>query len=477
MLRHWIAIGLVLICVGSLALAQGAKVGGEARQIAMGASTAQLGVAVNPFITQDPVYILVNPAYQLNYGSYVWWNIGGGTLCNVSTNDNGYQKQNVGVSFNVTRDLVIGGVFSYDPSAVNVVATMLKGGAALAPLPFSFPGFVPAASRGGGVTGGQTIPPVQNVWEILGAYNLGKLDVGFGFMYGSSNSDASTSGANTSSEREASSSMLGFRGGLLFDLGDGSMIDAHAALRLDRATDNVKFSPVVASQGGEYSASGTEIDVAARLRLHVSSRFSFVPYGSFTHISAEPKEDAPRNTVAPTTASQSFSTTALAVGAGGEYKTSTFFLAGGLSYQMLSGTFESSTGGANSSSTKTTVSYTAIPTINIGAEWWFLDWLAARGGYFRSLGSIKTKIESSPAAPATGTTSETNVTTPISLIGIGGLGGNWDGVVTLGVGLRFGNFSLDATVSDEALRRGAGLLGSGDNINTFGYLTANYNFE
>ena len=36
---------------------------------------------------------------------------------------------------------------------------------------------------------------------------------------------------------------------------------------------------------------------------------------------------------------------------------------------------------------------------------------------------------------------------------IGGYAG--DGIVTLGLGFRFGNFALDATVSEEALRRGS----------------------
>ena len=65
-----------------------------------------------------------------------------------------------------------------------------------------------------------------------------------------------------------------------------------------------------------------------------------------------------------------------------------------------------------------------------------------------------------------------------SLLTIGGFGpANYDGLVTLGLGLKFGGFALDATVSEEALRRGLGLVGGSDNINTFGYITTSYNFE
>ncbi len=43
--------------------------------------------------------------------------------------------------------------------------------------------------------------------------------------------------------------------------------------------------------------------------------------------------------------------------------------------------------------------------------------------------------------------------------------------------LRFGNFGLDASIYEEVLRRGLGLLGSADNINTFGLVNLSYNFE
>jgi hypothetical protein len=476
---------MMIALAAGMALSQGAKVGGEARQLAMGAGTSSLGVAVNPFITQDPVFILINPAYQSYYGSYVWWNIGGGGLVNSNFVEDGYGKQNVGVSFNLSRDLVIGGIFSYDPSAVNVVSGLLKGGTALTGLPFAFPAFIPAGLRApaigteAAINGGQTIPGVANVWEVLAAYKTGTLDFGFGVTYGRSNSDATISNPGTSYSREASSSMFGVRAGILMDFGGGSNFDGHAAIRFDKATDNVKFNPVVATQGGEYSVSGTEIEVGARLKLRVSNRFNFVPYGSFTSVSATPKEDAPRNTIAAIKTTETSTTTALAFGAGGEYKLSTFYLAGGLSFQMLRAKVEvtdPAVGAAPASSSTTTNSFTSVPTINLGAEWWLTDWLAARGGYYRAIGNVNSKLETS--AGNAGSSGETNLTFPESFILLGGLNpATWDGVVTLGLGLRFGNFSLDGTISDEALRRGLGLLGSADNINTFGYLTASYNFE
>ncbi len=475
MLRRATAVLCILVLVACVGFAQGAKVGGEARQLAMGGSNLGTGIVLNPYITEDPALLLLNPAYQTHYMNYTWWNLGGGSLSGLSSGDNGYGKQSAGVSFGFGKELVIGAVLSYDPSAVNIVNKILQGGTALAPLTLSFPGFIQDPGRGNGVTGAQTIPPVANVWEILAGYHAGSLDLGFGFMYGNSNSDETGSSGAASASREASSRMFGFRAGLILDMGGGSNFSAHGALRLDNATDNVTISPAANGLGGEYSASGTEIELGARLKLHMSNRFSFVPYGAFLSMSATPSQDAPRTGVAKMTESQKLTVTGLTIGAGGEYKISNFLLAGGLSYQMLSGKFEDSNP-APAASTTSTTTFTAIPTINFGAEWWLTDWLAARGGYFRMLGKVNNKLETTNGT--TSSTTETNLTTPLSFAFVGGIGaGTWDGVVTLGIGLRFSNFSLDATVSDEALRRGLGLIGAQDNINTFGYITLNYNFE
>jgi hypothetical protein len=295
-------------------------------------------------------------------------------------------------------------------------------------------------------------------------------------MYGSSNNEtkSSTSApAASSSETEASARVIGFRAGMNMDLGSGSEWGASAALRLDKATDKMTNNPAIPDAGGEYSASGTEIQVQTRLKLKVSNKFSFVPYALFATISAEPKQDSPVNGGTATTRSEKVTATALAAGAGGEFKTTDFFLAGGLSFQYAKAKIEQGVPGTTSTGTLT---YTAIPVVNLGAEWWFTNWLAGRGGYYRALASTNLKGETS--SPGGSGTSETITGLPHSFLAIGGFGpGNYDGIVTLGLGLRFGGFALDATVSEEALRRGFGVIGAQDNINTFGYITTSYNFE
>lgn len=451
MLRRLATVAVAVVLVGG-SLHADAKWGGIARQLAMGGSQAASGLAVNPFIVDDPAYLLLNPAYQAMYKNYAWMNIAGGQLTGMSTGNNGYGHQNAGLAFGLNREVSVGAIFSYDPSAVNLVSGLIGQIAQRTP---------------------QSIPSVLNVWELVGAFDAGDLNVGLGVMYGSSDNStkASVTGGG-SSESEASASLIGFRAGVYVDLGGGSSLDASGALRLTSATDNVSVTPAPTIPiDGEYSASGTEIVLGARARLKASNRFNFVPYALFATASAEPKEDTRPSGITTQPASLEISATAFAVGVGGEFRTPDFYLAGGLSFQSASAEAKVRPPSATSDSTLT-VTYTAIPMVNLGSEWWFTEWLAGRMGYQRAIAKVKNESKGSV------TTGEQTVSFPHSFVVVGGINpATWDGLVTLGVGFKFGNFSLDATVSEEALRRGFGLVGAQDNINTFGYMTASYNFD
>lgn len=460
MLRRLATIAIVVVVGGSSLFAADGKNGGIARQIAMGGSQAGSGLVLNPFIMDDPALMLLNPAYQAMYKDYAWMNVGGGTLAGLSSSDNGYGQQNVGIGFSVGREWSFGAILSYDPSAANLVSGLI-----------GTPGFV---QRTGGE---QTIPPIANVWEVLAAFDMGTVDLGFAFTYGSSNRETKASTpAPSSVETEASASMLGFRLGANIDLGGGSSFDLSGAVRLDNATDNVTVSPTPGGPtDGEYSASGTEIQVQLRGRFKVSNRVNFVPYGLFATLSAEPKEDKVPTTLTANPGSLKASALAYAVGVGGEYRTPSFYLAGGLSFQSARLKTETSPGGGAPTQTDKTT-YTALPVFNIGGEWWFTDWLAGRGGYTRALATLKEETEN--GGFVSGANGEEKTTIPHSFLFVGGINpGTHDGLVTLGLGFRFGGFALDATVSEEALRRGLGLIGASDNINTFGYITTSYNFE
>ena len=94
-------------------------------------------------------------------------------------------------------------------------------------------------------------------------------------------------------------------------------------------------------------------------------------------------------------------------------------------------------------------------------------------GYYRTFQSVGSKTE----RPAGGSTTTTDTWAGNSTVLLGSYTGTDNSLITLGLGLRFGNFALDGTVSDEAIRRGLGLIGAQDNINTFGYVTASYCFD
>lgn len=446
-------IAVALIVCSGMALSQ-AKPGGFAREAAMGGGQVGTNMVINPFIFDDPSYMYLNPAYQQDYKNYMWANIGGGFVSGLTGGNNGYGNQNAGVNIGF-GPLALGVILSHDPSAVNTVSTLIGG----------IPGFGGTSIARRGL---QTIPGVANVFEVMASVDLGPLDVGGAIMYGRSNFDSTASFSSPnptfSNEREASSSVLGIRGGLTLDMGGGNALEASATFRLDNATDNIKDSV----SRGEYSASGTELGVIGRLRLKMSNRVNLIPYAAFGLLSAEPKEDTPPQGLQAITRTVKVTALGIAAGVGAEYKTPQAFVAGGVSFQTVSVKGEvSDTGAIGTTSLKT--SLTGVPVINLGGEWWFLDWLAGRFGYYRAIASTNNTFE------GRGFTWEGSRTTPISVINLGGLnGGTNDALVTLGLGFRFGNFSMDATVSEEALRRGLGLIGAQDNINTFGYINASY---
>ncbi|MBI5021099.1 MAG: hypothetical protein HZB59_06670 [Ignavibacteriales bacterium] len=507
MKKFVIAIILVVMVV-SLAFSQ-AKPGGIARQASMGGSQAGYGLVLNPFIMNDPALIFVNPAYQADYKDYLWMNISGGRLYSSSSSDNGYGQQNAGVSFGVTDNLTVGTILSYDPTTINSINQTLE------------PPFMQRYAN--------DIPYVNNVWEVLAAYKMSNLTLGFGFMYGWSNYDYNYDDKYTwtllyplrrdtsttyTGEGEGSSSMMGLRAGAILDLGNGSSVDFSGAVRFNSATDIAKSSPADTGynmwyrDNGEYSVSATELQLAARGKFKINNKFNFVPYAMFATVSGEPKEDkAVMKTSSetrflnafPRTFSMEESGTAFAFGLGGEYKTQSFYFAGGVSFQSGSVEMKMDTTGSyidyyyfpadtvtRSFSGTETYTYTALPVINLGAEWWATDWLACRLGYQRAIGSVKHEFEAKWTRTDRQGTSltqsetykyENNQSIAHSMMLVGGLNpSTFDGLVTMGVGFKFGGFSLDATVSEEALRRGLGLFGSNDNLNTFGFMTASYNF-
>jgi hypothetical protein len=471
MMKRITIVCLVLVLAAGSALA-GAHPGGIARMLALGGSgynptNAGPNIVLNPFIQNDPTVMLLNPAYQNMYRDYAWMNIAGGAVNNFNSavdNGYGYGKQFAGVNFAFGKELALGMNLSFDPSFTNFIVTQLAS-------------FVNAV-RGAG-TAQTGLRPID-VFEAVASYDLGGMNVGFAFTYGwskNTNTNSATPAPPTAVDNELSARLLGFRAGIAMDLGGGMGFDADAAIRMDKATDNmgVTLAGGAKADRGNYSASATEIQVDARFHMKMSNKVNFVPYASFFTLSGEPKQDAPATGATAITGSVKVNVTMLAIGAGMEYKVNNFYFAGGVSFKTAKLKQEQNSGAPANSTATSTATMTSLPTFNLGVEWTMLDWLIGRMGYYRAFQSINSKTENS--APGASSTSESNAFAGTSTVIFGSYNAADNSLITLGLGLKFGNFALDGTVSEEALRRGLGLIGSNDNMNTFGYLTASYCFE
>ena len=458
-MKRFVIVSLMILLVTSLVLPQ-AKPGGFARQLALGASQGGLNAVLNPFIWDDPALVFFNPAYQSKYSDYMWANIAGGQILGSYAyvgeegyiSGNGYGYQNAGVAFNLSKTFTLGVILSYDPSAANYVSSLIQ----------QFPGRQRDYLD---------MPSIQNVWEAIGTYRFTGMTLGLGVMYGWSNfdrTDDQVSPTSYTNEYEASSSVLGFRLGALMNLSDDVDLDITGVLRFDDATDRIEYKPAISGYGGIYEASGMEFQVGARAKIKMTSKFNFIPYAMFTSLSAEPKETEPPASYTKTTASQKYTATGYAFGLGGEYKINDFYFTGGLSWQHVDVEMDQK---ATVDTVDQIMGFTGLPVINLGGEWQVTDWLTGRIGYYRAIGSFSMEYKYPNFSR------EDNYSMPNSYLLLGVLNpDNFDGLITLGVGLHFGSFALDATVSEEALRRGIGLVGAADDINTFGYITASYNF-
>lgn len=469
-MKHYALVAALVCCVATNGLSQ-AKPGGLGRQIAMGGALSGRNAVFNPFIFQDPAWMLINPAYQRMYRDYVWLNVAGGGVTGANGGENVSGGQFGGLSVGFGKEWTFGAILSYDPSFAN--SLLGAGGVLNSYVNTARPGRLNPASTG--VPTG-TLPPVD-VFEALAAYQSGDLTLGFGFLYGWTNKDYKSTPAAPASSTDAAlrAHVFGLRAGLILDLGSGSAVEGSAAARFDGATDTYTISGTGAGTGtSEYTASATEIQASLRGRFRMSNKVNFIPYGAFSTISATPKEGSILSGQVASTLTSKTSVLSFALGAGAEYSTRTIYLAGGLSLASVKAKTETNPGGAGSGTTTSSSTISGFPVFNLGGEWWWTEWLAGRAGYYRAFGNRNVKTE----PPTGGTAIEGNLFSPSSVVGISGYGPIADNsLVTLGLGLKFAGFALDATVSEEALRRGLGLLGSGDNINTFGYINISYCFE
>jgi hypothetical protein len=298
-----------------------------------------------------------------------------------------------------------------------------------------YPGVVSTVN---GIAGPGSVIPLDNNVEAIGTYTFGNSTIGLGVAYASTTNDVTPP---TGGSTEGSASQIGFNLGLLSDITRSFKLDIGASLVMP----NASFK---ADTLNETSASQTIILVNGRVFWNLNSNLKFVPLVAFATSSGTIDSGG--------TSSGSVDMTSLtwfAAGVGLNYQVGDFLLAGGAIFSSASLTAPA----IANVSPELSASATSFPVWNIGAEWNMLDWLVARLGYVAFSGNTTIEFPNTP-------TSKTEVTSTFFAPSQRG--------ATVGVGFRFGTFSLDCTVNEDVLRQGFNTIGG--NGATFAYLTASY---
>lgn len=368
----------------------------------------------NPYIV-DPDNIKYNSAYSSVYSNFFWGDIGG---------DNGNPEdgfgQFAGFNYQVSKGFTLGALLTRnDFISRNSIAKLD---------PNNVVGIVnsnPAAD----------VVPLNNNFTALGSYAWGDFTFGLGLSYASTTNDYTPA---TGTGDKNSASQLGFNLSAIGKISSSLSFDAAFSLSMPSAT----YTP---GTGDKEEASATNLMFNARGFFKLGGKFSLVPSLIFYNSTGTYKVGS-NSTDLP-------SFTGFGVGAGLVYQSGSLIIAGGPAFMYESETISSVSG----ISPELTDSRLVFPAWNLGAEWQFTDWLVGRAGYVASTFSFTNQSVASP------TTVDENTRTAFG-----------EGDVRLGVGFRFGGFTLDATVNDDVLRQGFNLIGGG--VRSFAYLSGSFAF-
>ena len=370
----------------------------------------------NPYIV-DPDNIKLNPAYSSTYSNFLWGDIGAN-----NGNPEGGQGQFAGFSYGFNDQFTLGFLLTRSDFMTSYAIGGLD--------PRDLAGQINDET-------GANVVPLNNNFELLGSYNFGNFVLGLGVAYASTTNDFTPDSGNGGYQNSAS--QFGVNLGVMGKLSSKFKFDAAFSVVLP----SVAYEPDGAG-AFKIEASNTDIFVNARGFWSLSNKVTLVPTVGFLTSSGTAKNGA-----------QSFdlpSWMGFLVGVGLHYQVGDLLIAGGPSFM-----YESETIASTDTSPEEINSWTTFPGWNLGAEWYFTDWLVGRLGYVASTFSGTYQSAVSPSS-----------VNEFKQTGFG------EGDVRLGVGFRFGGFNLDATVNDDALRQGLNLVGGG--VASFAYLSASYAF-
>ncbi len=370
----------------------------------------------NPYLV-DPEGIKLNPAWASVYHDFLWGDLGSNSG---PTFGNSSAGQFAGLNVSITDQVVVGALLTRNDFNSFSIGTLDPGN---------------LVNQLNNTNINPQAVPLNNNLELLAAFKLGMLTLGAGVAYAATSSENTPAGGQTTT---ASASQFGVNVGVLVNFTKRMMLDAGVSFMMPSAS----FEP---PQGNSTELSQTIIGVAARFFLPLSQKIRFVPTALF--VTASGTRDAGG------TSTDLPSATVIGAGFGIEYSTGDFLLVGGPAFSSASSTNSAVPNVSPEFSTSALV----FPIWNLGAEWMALDWLVARLGYTAATGNATFET---PAAVTTINERSNTIYSPLG--------------ATVGIGLRFGDFSFDATVNTDVLRQGLNNIGGGGP--TFAYISSSYAF-
>jgi len=376
-----------------------------------------LSLGSNPYII-DPEAIKVNPAWGNYYYDFLWGDIGSNAGADFGNSSNG---QFAGVNFAFNKNFTLGMMLTRNDFNT-----------------FSIGKLDPLSQLGSGFGVIQEVPgaiALNNNLEIFSSLKLRNLILGLGIAYAASKNNTKLPNAG---ETDITASQLGINGGIIANFKKNLLLDAGISFIFPSASDQ---PPVPAFK---TSASQTIIGINARLFWRYSEKLRFVPAFYFINATGSQEVNGQSGDLN--------SLTSLGFGFGIEYTIGDFLLVGGPGFNSNSWKIPSIPGSQPELSNSSFV----FPIWNLGTEWTVLDWLIARMGYTASTSNNTTQTGSGSVLVRESTITQYS-----------------PGIVTLGLGLRFGDFSFDTTINSDVLRQGFGNIGGG---RTFAYISTSYAF-
>ncbi|MBN1754568.1 hypothetical protein JW877_00005 [bacterium] len=294
--------------------------------------------------------------------------------------------------------------------------------------------------------------PVNGV-DIIGAYSTGTIAFGLGiFKSGSKDfSEVTDSDGEVTSTSEVSAGVLGVNLGTTMMMGE-TEIDARLNLRFNSYSRETETSSGVETY---ENTGGMGITFGGRAFLPMTSKMKLIPAIWFnSHSSGEKLTSDIRDD----TETGDYKNMTLGAGVGANYQLEKTLIIAGASVVIDKYTDE-----REEDFTETTT-YTYLPALNLALEHTIWKTLVGRVGVSKYMGTYKDLWESNENDSA----SETKLSLPIA--------GDESNIVSLGLGVSFGNFTLDWNLSTALIFNNLYLI-SGTASGFSSNVTATYNFD